>query len=145
MDKYRNVPIISADDDCIYKFNYANQLYKAWLKHKNCFITYWCKKNINAYNTAGYATLHPPYVYGDVVHILDNIDLNDVQEDDLFYLAIREIKNLCHCLCLNKSYDMVAYTHNEQEPLHNKYKGRSKEKFMEQVKQIIMAIKPYII
>ena len=32
MNKYRNVPIISADDDCIYKCNYAEILYKQVLE-----------------------------------------------------------------------------------------------------------------
>lgn len=30
MDKYRDVPVISADDDCIYTENYAEQLYNKW-------------------------------------------------------------------------------------------------------------------
>ena len=40
MDKYRNVPVISADDDCIYIINYAQELYDIWLNNKDCFITY---------------------------------------------------------------------------------------------------------
>jgi hypothetical protein len=39
MDKYRDVPVISADDDCIYTGNYAELLYKTWLKNKNSIIT----------------------------------------------------------------------------------------------------------
>ena len=35
MDKYRTVPIISADDDCIYTKNYAQILYNKWKKEKN--------------------------------------------------------------------------------------------------------------
>ena len=30
MDKYRDVPVISADDDCIYTCNYAQTLYNKW-------------------------------------------------------------------------------------------------------------------
>ena len=30
MDKYRTVPVISADDDCIYTCNYAQELYDKW-------------------------------------------------------------------------------------------------------------------
>lgn len=39
IDKYRNVPIISADDDCIYNCNYAEILYNTWLYHKDSIIT----------------------------------------------------------------------------------------------------------
>ena len=35
MDKYRDVPVISADDDCIYTCNYAEKLYQTYQKHKN--------------------------------------------------------------------------------------------------------------
>ena len=42
MDKYRTVPVISADDDCIYTCNYAQELYDKWnsLKNKKCGIRY---------------------------------------------------------------------------------------------------------
>ena len=39
MDKYRTVPVISADDDCIYTCNYAQMLYDAWEKNPDCNIT----------------------------------------------------------------------------------------------------------
>ena len=31
MDKYRNVPVISADDGCVYVRNYAEELYQKYL------------------------------------------------------------------------------------------------------------------
>lgn len=40
MQKYNNVPIISADDDCMYLYNYADELYSNWIKHKNAVFTY---------------------------------------------------------------------------------------------------------
>lgn len=39
MDKYRTVPIISADDDCIYTCNYAQSLYDTWEKNKTSIIS----------------------------------------------------------------------------------------------------------
>mgnify|MGYP000703103381 CR=1 FL=1 len=39
IDKYRNVPVISADDDCIYTCNYAELLYTAWSHNKDCIVT----------------------------------------------------------------------------------------------------------
>lgn len=39
MDKYKDIPIISADDDCIYTGNYAQMLYDEWENHPECNIT----------------------------------------------------------------------------------------------------------
>lgn len=39
MDKYRDVPVISADDDCIYTCNYAQILYDTWEKNKTSIIS----------------------------------------------------------------------------------------------------------
>ena len=38
-DKYNDVPIISADDGCIYIRNYAEELYQEWIKHPNDIIS----------------------------------------------------------------------------------------------------------
>lgn len=39
MDKYHDVPVISADDDCIYTCNYAQMLYDVWKKNPDYNIT----------------------------------------------------------------------------------------------------------
>lgn len=128
MDKYRNVPVISADDDCIYTRNYAQELYDKWEKHKDVPITYWCSayKNTLFFNTAGYATLHPPYYFGDAISIIDN-NIIKFNEDDLLYIGIRIYKNLQGCISLNKSYNSIVKTHDENQPIHNLYKDRKKE------------------
>lgn len=41
MNKYKDVPIISADDDYIYRYNYAKELYDVWVAHKTAII---CEK-----------------------------------------------------------------------------------------------------
>jgi len=58
MDKYRDVPVISADDDCIYTSNYAKELYNKWSENKNSVITY--RKDIATGFQNGQATLYPP-------------------------------------------------------------------------------------
>lgn len=40
MDKYSDVPVISADDDCIYTCNYAQELYDKWKETKTNIVDY---------------------------------------------------------------------------------------------------------
>jgi len=39
-DKYPDVPIITADDGCVYVRNYAEELYQKWLSNKDKIISY---------------------------------------------------------------------------------------------------------
>ena len=87
MDKYREVPVISADDDCIYTCNYAQELYDVWKQNKECVIT-------NNGNTRFYAwsrgpnTLFPS-IFKNVA-LLFLAKLKDIKytDDDIFYGAI---------------------------------------------------------
>lgn len=128
MDKYKGLPVISADDDCIYKENYAEKLYKTWLRNKSMCCSFWCSsyKKTTYYITSGYATCFPPNYFGDVLNKLDDVVIS-YNEDDLLYTSLRIIKNLQGCVCLNKAYNSVVIPHNEIEPLHNLYKKRTNE------------------
>ena len=124
MQKYRTIPIISADDDSIYRFNYANELYRQWLRHKNARICYWCSDilgNGSAINTSGYATLHPPFFYGECLHLLTN-KVVSMNEDDLFYAAYSMVLHKTKVVCLDKSYFDVVVPHDEVQPLHDLYR-----------------------
>ena len=124
--KYRSVPVISADDDCIYRFNYAEQLYRMWKLHPHERICYWCSSmGHGIFNTSGYATLHPPGYYKDAALLL-NDEIVELREDDLFYAAICELNGNKGCICLNKDYNDVVVPHDEIAPLHAYYrKGQS--------------------
>ena len=123
MDKYRGLPVISADDDCIYKYNYAKKLYQLWLYNKQQRICYWCSNlGKRIYNTSGYATLHPPYFYGNALMYLTD-EVIAMNEDDLLYAALCKLLNKTGCVCLHKDYTEVVYPHDEQEPLHDLYKN----------------------
>lgn len=66
MDKYRDVPVISADDDCVYTCNYAEELYNTWLKNKTKCVS---SKVYNKYGyiwTNGQCTLYAPYCFYNV-------------------------------------------------------------------------------
>lgn len=72
MQKYNNVPIISADDDCLYLYNYADELYGNWIKHKNVVFTY--KKFVLQSHIFqhGPATIYPPGVI--------SLDLGEIEK-----------------------------------------------------------------
>lgn len=58
--KYPNLPIISADDDCIYKFNFAERMYNAWLQHKDSVVTNEPNVVHDIELPCGCETLYPP-------------------------------------------------------------------------------------
>lgn len=140
MDKYRDVPIISADDDCIYKFNYAEKLYTQWVKNKNACISFYRALYKDYPHTAGYATLHPPYCYGNILDLLDYPKLN-LCEDDNFYTAIRYVKNLKSCITLKLPMKNVAWVHDEKEPLHEIYGKNSVTIFNKKMDELIKLVR----
>ena len=109
MDKYRDVPVISADDDCIYTCNYAQELYDEWSRNKNACISFTCGYRKNHVRVLwGYSQLFP-------IGFSKLIDLNILQfliqknclDDDDFYTAIRE-KNKIQAVSFNKSIHSIT-------------------------------------
>lgn len=137
MDKYKTVPIISADDDCIYTYNYAEELYSNWKNNKSCFVSYWGKQYKNVYHLAGYATLHIPNAYPNALKYLTD-DIINLMQDDNFYTALRVKYNLTNAIILNKKLSDVTLTHDETEPLHNIYKKiKNNQNTTEHMEEII--------
>lgn len=59
MAKYPDVPVISADDDCIYTCNYAEDLYRAWEGRKDSIFRYAYRPG-HEHMTQGPCTIYPP-------------------------------------------------------------------------------------
>lgn len=94
MDKYRGIPIISADDDCIYKENYAQRLYYEWLKHKDCIITYKACSYGKIMFQHGPATLYCPngkFLLEGIKKIEYVLDTN---HDDVYYGLLAKKHNI---------------------------------------------------
>lgn len=118
IDKYRNVPIISADDDCIYHENYAEILYSSWLTDRASMWTY--KRDINTrvfYFGHGPACLYPPYcfrLYG--LRALSK-DIVDTNHDDIYYGVLAKYMGIT-VKQIDKEPSYVPYEfHDEIEAL----------------------------
>ena len=82
MDKYRDVPIISADDDCIYTCNYAQILFDEYVKTEFRFPIIF-RKNSMQY-MQGPCSLYPPYIFSSLIKNF-NYDIINVEGDDDYY------------------------------------------------------------
>ena len=94
MDKYRDVPVISADDDCIYTCNYAQELYDKWEKNKS-----FCVSMSNSFGS-GFGILFPTFL--DFKPYLNKV-FQRTFNDDLFY------KTLC-----GKTKIKIWYLHTRE-------------------------------
>lgn len=113
MNKYRDIPIISADDDLIYCKNYAKLLYNKWKEMPTSCIGlsssfYVYKQNIYDAELWGYAQLFPPhfvsYIDFSIVDVMRKLECID---DDGFYTEIR------------RKYHINAFSF--RLPFNNKY------------------------
>jgi hypothetical protein len=144
MDKYRIVPVISADDDCIYKYNYAEELYQHWVNNVSSCISYYTTSWLNKHITGGYATLYPPYIFKEFTSILLNRNkLNEILsclEDDCLYACLRAKVNATQIICLNKRINSVASFHDETTPLHELYKGNKWKQHLTTMWELISSL-----
>ena len=120
MDKYRDVPIISADDDCIYTCNYAQELYDKWSENKGCIIT----NDGMPYDIyklpwgRGPNTLYPLKFsenIEDILKILSKIDT--FGDDDCFYGIFAQKMHIPYIDLHKPSYYVF---HDTIEPLHER-------------------------
>ncbi len=129
MDKYREVPVISADDDCVYTCNYAQILYERWLKNKDCRISFEkVKRKFGQKLLCGYGTINPPNCFSFIkLKILDTlIDMN-LNEDDMFY-AIASDRHEIKMIGLGyKGHEKICLFHDDISALSDirKYNDES--------------------
>ena len=124
MDKYRDVPVISADDDCIYTCNYAQILYDEWTKHPDCNIT----NNGMPYNYYNVAWGRGPSTLYSIkfscicrkLNILNVIRNIHCYEDDSFYGTICKKHNIKYMDLHRKPFYLF---HTQINPLHETIKN----------------------
>lgn len=133
MDKYRDVPVISADDDCIYIENYAQELYNKWLENKMHIISYSAKHYYDKiYVCCGPCTLYPPKYFNIDLSILEYAMFIQPTMDDFFIASINKKKPIAlnrkklpfrfHDAIYGLS-DSKAYTVKEKKIYFEFYKG----------------------
>lgn len=95
MDKYREVPIISADDGCFYVKNYAQELYDEWTKFPLCIISeYNAGTNGFRWGGGGHGLLFPPYRFLNrgIYDLTD--DIIKTNHDDAYYGVLAKRLNI---------------------------------------------------
>ena len=124
MDKYRDVPVISADDDCIYTCNYAQMLYDEWLKNPDCNITndgmpYHYHKMIWGRGPNTLYSLKFNLICNklNILNVIKNIKS---YEDDSFYGTICKKHNIKYVDLHKKSF---YWFHTQVKPLHETIKN----------------------
>lgn len=115
-DKYRDVPIISADDDCIYICNYAQELYDKWLENKNI--------NGIRYEFGKLPQMQGPtslyYLKENVKKIISQICKNDIEkseDDKILYQYMKN--NECNFSFVHKKTKKPYIFHDTISPLHS--------------------------
>ena len=124
MLKYRDLPIISADDDCIYTCNYAQMLYNEWERHSKCVITlgegYKALNPIKCKCPTGSKVLYPPNIFKDIAikHLCRKI-INTNNDDGYYGYIIKKynLGQIINPFPINNR--KVYYFHNENGALHD--------------------------
>ena len=131
MDKYRDIPVISADDDCIYTCNYAQELYNKWQRNKDCLITF---NNTKPRRTLGASTLYFPKCFGSF-NLHAELETNQhiaiyENADDSFYEMLRAKYRNPRIIGLRKIIFLFC---NDKKPLRNIY---GKNNYMKMVRKV---------
>lgn len=141
MLKYPTVPIISADDDCIYKYNYAEELFSQWRKNTDQIVSFYGSPWNDVYVTGGYATLYPSGLWSRyemlIKFILEHIKFIINYGDDPFYAALNHSIHHNSYHIIGKDIKQVCEIHNETNPLHDLYKGFDKYQILRTLSQTI--------
>ena len=116
--RYPHLPVISADDDCIYTENYAEKLYQSWV---NCERVH----QIHGYAVdkgswpcqfpRGPATLYPPGCFHAFGPEFISEKILESANDDLYYGALAYYLRIPFvCVSERKPFTF----HDENEPIH---------------------------
>lgn len=116
--RYPQVPVISADDDCIYTENYAEKLYNAWdsCERIHQIVGYNIDHGSWPYQfPCGPASLYPPGCFGQYGVLFLSDKILESANDDLYYGALAyHLRIPFVCVSERKPFTF----HDENEPIH---------------------------
>jgi hypothetical protein len=137
MDKYRDVPVISADDDCYYKCNYAQELYDNWMNSKNVAFSFYGKtKYKNTIILSSQFSIFPPFCFSDFGRNLIVDRIVELGEDDIYYAILRNTLSIKVNVIKKNIYKIVSF-HDELSPLKAEYKKRKKNSTITEYEKLI--------
>lgn len=120
MDKYRDVPVISADDDCIYTCNYAQELYDKWIESKMKLGLISFRKSKQVGCPVGCSLLHSPIIGKFYRSEFKKYKRKNLQDDAFYFLIYTKHKIPFKAL----HNDFPCVFHDEIKPIN----GVSKKK-----------------
>lgn len=119
--RYPDIPIITADDDCIYNCNYADRLYNFWTYNKSCIITNDCIDKGDLRWPRGPNTLYPnlhKVDYSSLVYNYFNQHFDFIDEDMCFGILAQKLN-----IPIIELGDPSYYEfHSQIEPQFNTFK-----------------------
>ena len=137
LERYKNFPVVSADDDCLYKEDYVKVLYEKWLRDKKAIWTYKRDTNTKVFFFGhGPACLYPPNCFGEYGLLALNPQIVDSNHDDIYYGVLAKMMNI-HVKQAVEDPQRVPYI------FHDEIEGLSEGSEMDGVQCINLCIKNY--
>lgn len=93
MDKYRTVPVISADDDMQYRHNFAEELFVIWNKNKTKIIGNRVHTKFGIHiHSGGCGVIYPPNCFKtEGFNFLKQFDMSSSNDDMLYALLAKKL------------------------------------------------------
>lgn len=137
LERYKNFPVVSADDDCLYKEDYVKVLYEKWLRDKKAIWTYKRDTNTKVFFFGhGPACLYPPNCFGEYGLLALTPQIVDSNHDDIYYGVLAKMMNI-HVKQAVEDPQRVPYI------FHDEIEGLSEGSEMDGVQCINLCIKSY--
>lgn len=117
MDKYRDVPVISADDDCFYTCNYAGELYNTWKANPSLnAIRYEFGRKLQMQGPTSLYYL-PKNMQRTLIDMLDDTIIRTGEDDAIIYRFMK----LLHCKFgfVHRHIKKPYIFHDTISPLHS--------------------------